>query len=60
MKSRRTSIHTHTHTHTHTQRIFDTTRVPGKEFDIVMHYENDPNRYAAVSRKGVWYKVPKS
>jgi len=39
------------------ERIFDTTRVPGKEFDMVLHFENDPNRYAAVSRKGVWYKV---
>jgi hypothetical protein len=37
------------------ERIFDTTRVPGKDMDIVMHYENDPNRYAAVSRKGIWY-----
>jgi len=39
------------------ERIFDTTRVPGKEIDVVMHYEPHPLRYAAVSRKGVWYKV---
>lgn len=39
------------------ERIFDTTRVPGKEIDLVLHYEHDPMRYAAVSRKGVWYKV---
>ena len=25
--------------------------------DQVIHYDHDPNRYAAVSRKGVWYKV---
>lgn len=39
------------------ERIFDTTRVPGRECDMVLHYEHDPMRYAAVSRKGVWYKV---
>ena len=40
------------------ERIFDTTRVPGKECDVVVHYELDPQRYCAVTRKGVWYKLP--
>mmetsp|Transcript_59715 Transcript_59715/g.141984 ORF Transcript_59715/g.141984 Transcript_59715/m.141984 type:complete len:801 (+) Transcript_59715:97-2499(+) len=39
------------------ERIFDTTRVPGRECDVVNHYELDPERYCAVTRKGVWYKL---
>lgn len=38
------------------QRIFDTTRVPGKECDKLVHYE-DVQKYVAVTRKGVWYKL---
>mmetsp|Transcript_14066 Transcript_14066/g.32428 ORF Transcript_14066/g.32428 Transcript_14066/m.32428 type:complete len:799 (-) Transcript_14066:91-2487(-) len=40
------------------ERVFDTTRVPGKECDHIIHYDHDPQRYCAVSRKGVWYKLP--
>mmetsp|Transcript_6004 Transcript_6004/g.15276 ORF Transcript_6004/g.15276 Transcript_6004/m.15276 type:complete len:798 (+) Transcript_6004:392-2785(+) len=38
------------------ERIFDTTRIPGKECDQLVHYE-DVQKYVAVSRRGVWYKL---
>jgi hypothetical protein len=30
-------------------------KVPLQECDVVKHYEVDPERYCAVTRKGVWY-----
>lgn len=38
------------------ERIFDTTRIPGKECDKLVHDE-DVQKYVAVCRKGVWYKL---
>jgi len=40
------------------ERLFDTTRVPGRSGDTIEHYDVDLERYIAVCRKGVWYKVP--
>lgn len=39
------------------ERLFDTTRVPGRSGDTIEHYDVDLERYIAVCRKGVWYKV---
>ena len=32
------------------ERIFDTTRIPGKDTDMLLHYE-DVQKYVAVSRR---------
>ena len=36
--------------HTQYERIFDTTRIPGKETDMLIHYE-DVQKYVAVTRR---------
>mmetsp|Transcript_46605 Transcript_46605/g.109603 ORF Transcript_46605/g.109603 Transcript_46605/m.109603 type:complete len:811 (-) Transcript_46605:274-2706(-) len=40
------------------ERLFDTTRIPGAEYDELKHYDHSPERYIAVERRGVWYKLP--
>mmetsp|Transcript_854 Transcript_854/g.2270 ORF Transcript_854/g.2270 Transcript_854/m.2270 type:complete len:809 (+) Transcript_854:119-2545(+) len=38
------------------ERIFDTTRLPGKECDQIVHSE-EVQKYVAVCRRGVWYQL---
>lgn len=40
------------------QRIFRTTRLPGREMDSIQHLDAEQSRHVAVRAKGHWYSVP--
>lgn len=40
------------------RRIFNTTRIPGRECDTLEHHESHNSRHIAVLCNGRWYKLP--